>query len=62
MWNVHPEGGSAGLGISPFNIIRSLLKVGSGIGTALSKASCKDEVDLRTIHPDQPIRQASLNT
>src|SRR5699024_4208669 len=38
VWNVHPDGGLAGLGISPLKMILSLLSVGSGIGTADNNA------------------------
>src|SRR5690242_20156939 len=34
VWNLHPEGGLTGLGISPCNTILSLRAVGSGIGIA----------------------------
>ena len=36
--NLQPEGGSEGLGISPFKIIRSLFAPGSGTGTADNSA------------------------
>ena len=34
VWNLHPAGGLAGEGISPFKRIRSFLTSGSGIGIA----------------------------
>src|SRR3989304_49876 len=39
VWKRHPEGGFKGLGISPLSIILFFFLLGSGIGTAESKAS-----------------------
>ncbi|MNT86756.1 hypothetical protein D3C72_2270810 [compost metagenome] len=38
MWNLQPEGGLAGLGISPFSTIRSRFSLGMGTGTADRRA------------------------
>ncbi len=38
VWNRHPGGGAAGLGTSPFRMIRSRFRAGSGIGIAERRA------------------------
>jgi len=39
VWKRHPDGGAAGLGTSPFSMIRLRAAFGTGCGTADNSAS-----------------------